>query len=62
MRTLAALLALSTIGSACGSTDSGEHQVTYQVTAKSNYEKGLKELHDENFPEAIKYFNFVKQT
>ena len=71
MRTLAGLqakavlmamgLAAATLGSACGSSDSGEHQVTYQVTAKSNYEKGLKELHDENFPEAIKYFNFVKQ-
>src|SRR5947208_16605415 len=45
----------------CGSNEAGEHGVTYQITAKSNYEKGLKELKDENFPEAIKYFNFVKQ-
>jgi len=54
-------LAVSCALSACGGGSEGEHNVTYQVTAKSNYEKGLKELKDDNFPEAIKYFNFVKQ-
>ena len=54
----ASLLAL---GPGCGSSESSEKSVTYSVTAKSNYEKGLKELKDENFPEAVKYFNFVKQ-
>src|SRR5215831_15485982 len=56
-----ACLAVSCALSACGGGSEGEHNVTYQVTAKSNYEKGLKELKDDNFPEAIKYFNFVKQ-
>jgi outer membrane protein assembly factor BamD len=46
---------------ACGSSEGGDKSVAYSVTAKSNYEKGLKELKDENFPEAMKYFNFVKQ-
>ena len=35
--------------------------VTYSLTAKQNYEKGLAELKDENYPEAQKYFQFVKQ-
>ena len=29
--------------------------VTYSLTAKQNYEKGLAELKDENYPEAQKY-------
>jgi outer membrane protein assembly factor BamD len=45
----------------CGTTDGGDHSVTYSTTAKANYEKGLKELKDENYPEALKYFAFVKQ-
>ena len=61
MRRLAAVVLLAALAGGCGSTDTAEHAVTYQVTAKSNYEKGLKELKDENYPEAIKYFNFVKQ-
>ena len=28
---------------------------------KQNYDKGLEELKDENYPEAIRYFSFVKQ-
>lgn len=46
---------------ACADTGSGDHAVTYQVTAKQNYEKGIKELKDENYPEALKYFVFLKQ-
>src|SRR5262245_11860920 len=46
---------------ACADSGASEHGVTYQVTAKQNYEKGLKELKDENYPEALKYFTFLKQ-
>jgi outer membrane protein assembly factor BamD len=64
MRKAALFLGLATalgFGSGCSGSDSGEHGVTYQVTAKQNYERGLKELKDENFPEAMKYFTFLKQ-
>jgi outer membrane protein assembly factor BamD len=60
--TLAAALALSTpIAIGCATSDEESKPVTYSLTAKQNYEKGLAELKDENFPEAQKYFQFVKQ-
>jgi outer membrane protein assembly factor BamD len=55
---LGVLLLLATGSAGCGD-DKGK-PVHYQLTAKQNYEKGLKELKDENFAEAIKYFTFVK--
>ena len=45
----------------CATSDEESKPVTYSLTAKQNYEKGLAELKDENFPEAQKYFQFVKQ-
>jgi outer membrane protein assembly factor BamD len=45
----------------CATSDEESKQVTYSRTAQQNYEKGLAELKDENFPEAQKYFQFVKQ-
>jgi outer membrane protein assembly factor BamD len=45
----------------CASTDDVTKPITYSLTAKQNYEKGLAELKDENYPEAQKYFQFVKQ-
>jgi outer membrane protein assembly factor BamD len=45
----------------CAGSDEETKPVTYSLTAKQNYEKGLAELQDENFPEAQKYFQFVKQ-
>jgi outer membrane protein assembly factor BamD len=44
----------------CASGDEATKPITYSLTAKQNYEKGLAELKDENYPEAIKYFQFVK--
>jgi outer membrane protein assembly factor BamD len=44
----------------CASSDDEGKPVTYSLTAKQNYEKGLAELKDENYPEAQKYFQFVK--
>jgi outer membrane protein assembly factor BamD len=55
---LLALLVVAAGSAGCGD-DKGK-TVKYQLTAKQNYEKGLKELKDENFAEAIKYFTFVK--
>jgi len=51
--------ALGTPG--CASSDEATKPITYSLTAKQNYEKGMVELKDENFPEAQKYFQFVKQ-
>jgi outer membrane protein assembly factor BamD len=45
----------------CATSDEATKPITYSLTAKQNYEKGLAELKDENYPEAQKYFQFVKQ-
>jgi outer membrane protein assembly factor BamD len=44
----------------CASTDEVTKPITYSLTAKQNYEKGLAEIKDENYPEAQKYFQFVR--
>ena len=44
----------------CATSDDATKPVTYSLTAKQNYEKGLGELKDENYPEAQKYFQFVR--
>jgi outer membrane protein assembly factor BamD len=54
---LLATLALA----ACASSEDATKPITYSLTAKQNYDKGLAELKDENYPEALKYFQFVKQ-
>jgi outer membrane protein assembly factor BamD len=45
---------------ACASSDEAK-QVTYSMTAKQNYERGLEELKKENFAEAVQHFTYVKQ-
>jgi outer membrane protein assembly factor BamD len=45
----------------CASSDDAGKSVTYSLTAKQNYDKGLAELKDENYPEATRFFSFVKQ-
>jgi len=45
---------------ACATGDDGK-SVNFSLTAKQNYEKGLAELKDENYQEALRYFNYVKQ-
>jgi outer membrane protein assembly factor BamD len=61
-RLFLALAVMLAVGAgACASTDDATKPITYSLTAKQNYEKGLAELKDENFPEALKYFQFVKQ-
>lgn len=58
---LLAATALSAGGLGCAGSDEEGKPVTYSLTAKQNYEKGLAELKDENYPEAQKFFQFVKQ-
>lgn len=53
-------VALGFFLSACAESTSQQKTLSYADNAKLNYEKGLKELKDENFPEAIKYFAHVK--
>ncbi len=45
---------------ACATTDESKN-ISYSMTAKQNYDKGLVELKDENHTEAQRYFSFVKQ-
>jgi outer membrane protein assembly factor BamD len=62
MLSWAPLLALLSIAPAgCASSDDSGKPVTYSLTAKQNYEKGLAALKDEDYAEAAKYFQFVKQ-
>ena len=58
---LVLLALLSAQSGGCASSEEATKPITYSLTAKQNYEKGLAELKDENFPEAQKYFQFVKQ-
>jgi outer membrane protein assembly factor BamD len=50
---------LATAGG-CATSDDGRG-VTYSLTAKQNYDKGVSELKAENYQEASRYFSFVKQ-
>jgi len=45
----------------CATSDDASKPVTYSLTAKQNYEKGLAAIKDEDYAEAQKYFQFVKQ-
>jgi len=42
------------------STSGGTGAVSYQDTARANYDKGMGELKDDNHQEALKFFTFVK--
>jgi outer membrane protein assembly factor BamD len=42
------------------SSGGGGSSVTYMDTARSNYDKGMAEIKDENWAEATKYFTYVK--
>jgi outer membrane protein assembly factor BamD len=57
---LSALLVLAA-SPGCGTSDDTSKPVTYSLTAKQNYEKGVEALKDEDYAEAAKYFQFVKQ-
>jgi outer membrane protein assembly factor BamD len=55
---LSILLAVS--AGACASSEDSK-EVSYSLTAKQNYERGLQELKKENYVEAAHYFSYVKQ-
>lgn len=59
----AALLAAAVAAASwsCATTDEAGGDITYSMTARQNYDKGLAELKDENYEEAARYFGFVKQ-
>jgi len=52
--------AVTSSNAGCATSDDASRPVNYSSTAKQNYEKGLAELKDENYPEAQKYFQFVR--
>lgn len=54
------ILAFAACASSCASSEDSK-QVTYSLTAKQNYERGLAELKSENYIEAAHYFTYVKQ-
>jgi outer membrane protein assembly factor BamD len=58
---LAAGITCAVVLAGCASSDDATKPISYSLTAKQNYEKGLAELKAENYPEALKYFQFVKQ-
>jgi outer membrane protein assembly factor BamD len=45
---------------ACATSDDGK-PINFSLTAKQNYDKGLAELKEENYSEALRYFTYVKQ-
>jgi outer membrane protein assembly factor BamD len=45
---------------ACATSDDGK-TINFSLTAQQNYEKGLADLKDENYAEALRYFTYVKQ-
>ncbi len=51
-------LAVGAVG--CATSDD-RRGVNYSLTAKQNYERGLEALNEENYPDAVRYFTFVKQ-
>jgi outer membrane protein assembly factor BamD len=55
------LVLLCAVGAvSCAASEEGKN-LTYSLTAKQNYERGLEELKKENYAEAAQYFTFVKQ-
>lgn len=61
LRRLTLLVGLVLLAPACGGSarESGGH-VEYSVSAKQNYDRGMRALEDEDWIEAAKYFAFVK--
>lgn len=48
------------VGACSGNVRLTARKVSYGVTAKRNYDKGMKALKDKSFEEAAKYFKFVR--
>jgi len=56
---LALSIALAGLTS-CGGADGSGGAVKYAVTAKLNYERGMKKLKEKDWIGAAKYFDFIK--
>jgi outer membrane protein assembly factor BamD len=54
------LLVAAVCAGACASSEDSK-SVTYALSAKQNYDRGLEELKKENYAEAVRYFTYVKQ-
>ena len=55
---LAAIAAAAALAAGCGGSAPGK--VDYSVSAQQNYERGVKELGEEDWVAAAKYFSFIK--
>lgn len=60
VRGLFVIGALWGVATGCATSKGGTKKLSYGQTAKANYEKGVHELEDENYPEAVRFFSFVK--
>jgi outer membrane protein assembly factor BamD len=63
-RALHLLVSLSWLAAACGGSvregGGGAGGMEYSVSAQQNYERGLKLMEDEDWADAVKFFQFVK--
>ena len=57
---LLALLGASAFGCAGSARESSSTSIEYSVSAKQNYDKGMKALEEDEWVDAAKYFGFVK--
>ena len=57
--TLCTLAAMS-LSAGCASLIDGPRSTTYSNSAKENYERGVRELKNENWLDAAKYFQYTK--
>lgn len=58
---IVSLAAALTTGACAGSArESSSTTIEYSVSAKQNYDKGMKALEDDEWTDAAKYFGFVK--
>jgi hypothetical protein len=57
-RARAAMIVVGLLGAislaSCATSEEATKPITYSLTAKQNYDKGVAELKDENYPEAQK--------
>jgi outer membrane protein assembly factor BamD len=60
-QTLVFVVFIVCAASSCATTDESGRPLTYSLTAKQNYEKGLMELKAENYTDAVRHFTYVKQ-
>jgi outer membrane protein assembly factor BamD len=55
-----AIMGVLLVATACGGSVRGGDSTEYSVSASQNYERGVKALEEEEWTEAVKFFQFVK--